>query len=204
MTCVCLTWISRNVWMDVWPPKEFQWSKWSQESLTRVIGATWLAVSEKFLVALIEKYAFLMNISILHLLQTKPLHHWLQLYTYTKVKLKHAVFHRIQMVSMRTQCAEFIHWDKWLFWIKSSGRPLMDRHNAPAVLSFSKGGTTFFIKMSLIKLMKAWLPQESTCWRMHAFGGKNAIPLVKSWIYSPQLVCCCVDDAHRPKNNSLI
>jgi len=72
----------------------------------------------------------------------------------------------------RTQGSGIIHWDECLFWIKSSGRPLMDRHNAPAVLSLSKGGTTFFIKMSLIKLMKAWLPQESTCWRIHAFGGK--------------------------------
>lgn len=106
----------------------------------------------------------------------------------------------MQMVSMKTQCAGIIHWDECLFWIKSSGRPLMDRHNAPAVLSLSKGGTTFFIKMTLIKLMKAWLPQESTCWRMHAFGEKMLYPWRRpEYIHYKSFVCCCVDDAHRPK-----
>lgn len=56
----------------------------------------------------------------------------------TKAKLKHAVFHRTQMARTRAYTL------RCLLWMKSSGRPLMDWHNAPAVLVLSKGRTGFF------------------------------------------------------------
>lgn len=47
----------------------------------------------------------------------------------------------------------------------------------------------FFIKMSLINVMKAGRPQESTCWRMHAcLWEKNTIWSVKTWINVPQFI----------------
>lgn len=146
-----------------------------------------------------------MDFSILHLMQTKPLDPWLQLYI-QKLSSNMQSFIGCRCKHENSVLGLFTQTDAY-FGLNLQEDPSWTDTMLQLCSRSQRVGPLFFIKTSLIKLMKARLSQESTCWRMHAFGGwkKNAISLVKTWIYSPQLNCLllCRDDAQCPKNNSL-